>query len=91
MVLFKIFHRVGYETAYIKRILDEHLISWGYFIDHNIFEPHCNAHPNNFIILDLEASNNPNKNLLAPVDFDMAYEFDYFVSIVEDNPATLGK
>ena len=28
--------------------------------------------------------------LLAPLDFDMTYEFDTFVSIVEDNPKTFG-
>jgi hypothetical protein len=62
------------------------LISWGYFIDHNLFEPHCNAHPNNFLVLDLSTSG----NLLAPLDFDMTYDFDTFVSIVEDTPATFG-
>ena len=48
-----LFQRIGYEAGYIKRLFDENLISWGYFIDHNLFEPHCNAHPNNFLVLDL--------------------------------------
>lgn len=61
--------------------MDENLISWGFYIDHNPFEPHCNAHPNNFIVLDLEASyNSENCNLLAPLDYDMAYDFDHFVA-----------
>jgi len=71
-----LFERIGYECGRIKRILDEKQISWGYFYDHNPFEPHCNAHPNNFIVLDLEAPYNKEcRNLLAPVDFDMAFDF----------------
>lgn len=86
------FARIGHEAGLVKRVMDENLISWGYFTDHNIFEPHCNAHPNNFLVLDLEAPYNQDKgNLLAPLDFDMTYEFSTFVSIVEDNPSTFGK
>ena len=70
-----LFARVGFEAGRVKRILDENLISWGYFIDHNPFEPHCNAHPNNFVVLDLEADYNPHHRVLAPLDFDMTYEF----------------
>ncbi len=81
-----LFQRIGYEAGYIKRLFDDNLISWGYFIDHNLFEPHCNAHPNNFLVLDLTKSS----NLLAPLDFDMTYDFDTFVSIVEDTPETFG-
>lgn len=64
----------------VKRVMDEHLLSWGYFTDHNPFEPHCNAHPNNFLVLDPLL----HSHLLAPVDFDMAYEFASFVSTVEE-------
>ena len=85
-----LFKRIGYEAGYLKRLFDENLISWGYFIDHNLFEPHCNAHPNNFLVLDLENSETKH-NLLAPVDFDMAYDFETFVAIVEDAPASFGK
>jgi hypothetical protein len=85
-----LFKRIGYEAGFIKRLFDENLISWGYFIDHNLFEPHCNAHPNNFLVLDLENSETKH-NLLAPVDFDMTYDFDTFVAIVEDAPASFGK
>jgi hypothetical protein len=82
-----LFSRIGYEAGLIKRILDEHQISWGYFIDHNLFEPHCNAHPNNFVVrADLVDSG----TILAPLDFDMTYDFDTFVSIVDDCPDTFG-
>jgi hypothetical protein len=67
--------------------LDENLISWGYFIDHNPFEPHCNAHPNNFVVL------NPNlnkPNILAPLDYDLAYDFKNFVNTIEDIPEKFG-
>ena len=47
-----IFARCGAEIGKIKRLLDENQISWGYFIDHNVFEPHCNSHPNNLVALD---------------------------------------
>lgn len=80
IVLRSLFKRIGFEAGRVKRLLDESLISWGYFVDHNPFEPHCNAHPNNFIILDLNHTENVGKNLLSPVDFDMTYNFDTFVS-----------
>ncbi len=85
-----LFARIGYEAGRVKRIFDENLICWGYFIDHNPFEPHCNAHPNNFIVLDLEADYNTNQRVLAPVDFDMTFEYDSFVSNVEDDPKSFG-
>ena len=82
--------------------MDEQALSWGYFTDHNPFEPHCNAHPNNFLVLDLQApppSHHPSKaadttpKILAPLDFDMTYEFcegQAFVSTLEDVPASYG-
>jgi hypothetical protein len=85
-----LFSRIGYESGLIKRLLDDNLISWGFYVDHNIFEPHCNAHPNNFLVLDLQAAYNPHHTLLAPVDFDMTYDFETFVDTVEDTPAKLG-
>ena len=87
-----LFSRIGFEAGFIKRLFDENLLSWGYFMDHNLFEPHCNAHPNNFLVLDLEASYNAGRStILAPLDFDMSYDFPSFVSIVEDNPKCFGK
>lgn len=90
-LLSTLFSRIGFEAGLVKRVLDENLISWGFFIDHNLFEPHCNAHPNNFLVLDLEADYNFNHTLLAPLDFDMTYDYQTFISTVVDNPETLGK
>lgn len=61
-------------------------ISWGYFFDHSPFEPHCNAHPNNFLVLPRHL----NKGLVGPLDFDFSYERHNFVSTVEDFPETFG-
>lgn len=47
-----IYARCGAECGKTLRLLDEAEISWGYFYDHNPFEPHCNAHANNFIVVD---------------------------------------
>lgn len=59
----------------VKHLLERHRINWGYFIDHNPFEPHCNAHPNNFVVLP------PGQpSLLAPVDFDLSFEEEGFFS-----------
>jgi len=79
-----IFIRCGAECGKIKRLLDEHEISWGYFTDHNPFEPHCNAHPNNLVVLDPEQS--PHANLLGVLDLDLAYNFDTFVNTIEPDP-----
>ena len=35
----------------VKRALEAAGVNWGYFFDHNPFEPHCNSHPNNFLVL----------------------------------------
>lgn len=67
------FARTGAEAGKAKRLLDENLISWGYYTDHNPFEPHCNAHPNNFVITD--PTETVNHTILALVDLDLAFEF----------------
>lgn len=79
-----IFIRCGAECGKVKRILDEATISWGFFTDHQVFEPHCNAHPNNLILLD--PSENEHGNILGVLDLDMAYNFDAFVNIIDPNP-----
>jgi len=81
--LVAIFERVGYECGRIKRVLEDHKVSWGYFTDHNPFEPHCNSHPNNFVVLD-PSKEYSGGNLLAPIDFDFSYDFDTFVSTVQE-------
>ena len=68
----------------MKRVLDEAEISWGYFTDHNPFEPHCNAHPNNLVVLD--PTKNERSNILAALDFDLAYDSESFINTIEPDP-----
>lgn len=73
--------KVGYECGYIFRIFIENEINWGYFFDHNPYMPHCNAHPNNFVVINDEN----NEQLLAPVDFDMAFFKSEFINIDKES------
>ena len=79
-----IFARAGSEAGKAKRLFDENLISWGFFTDHNPFEPHCNAHPNNFVVLDPATSEN--NCILGVLDFDLAYDSHSFVNTIEPDP-----
>lgn len=77
---------VGRECGIVKRLLEEKSICWGFFFDHNPCLPHCNAHPNNFVVNE----DNLEQSLLAPLDFDMSFEERTFVSTVEDLPEKYG-
>ena len=79
-----IFARCGAEAGKTKRLFDENYICWGFFTDHNPFEPHCNAHPNNFLAID--PLSNAQRNLTAVLDFDLAYDFETFVNTNDPNP-----
>ena len=79
-----IFARCGAECGKVKRLLDEAEISWGYFTDHNPYEPHCNAHPNNFLVID--PLSNKDGCITAALDFDLAFDFPSFVNIIEPDP-----
>ena len=79
-----IFARCGAEAGKIKRLLDENEISWGYFTDHNPYEPHCNAHPNNLIVID--PTKNQNSNILATLDFDLAFDAESFINTIAPDP-----
>lgn len=46
-----LFWRLGVEAGYWLRTVHSAGIVWGYFFDHDEFIPHCNAHPNNLIVL----------------------------------------
>lgn len=48
----QLLHRLGYEVGRVFRLLLQNEVNWGYYFDHDPFMPHCNAHPNNFIVLD---------------------------------------
>ena len=71
-----IFARIGYELGRVKKIFILNDINWGYYIDHHPYLAHCNAHPNNFVVLSQK-----NKNFVAPLDFDLAFQKDEFINI----------
>lgn len=73
-----LYARIGFEIGRIKRIFIDKRINWGYYFDHHPFLAHCNAHPNNFIVLQ---EGNIGENLLAPLDFDLAFEEKEFINI----------
>lgn len=70
-----VYWRVGREVGQFQKLLLDHNISWGTYSDQ--LGDHCNAHPNNFVVLP-PSSTDPSHFLLAPVDFDMAYGREEF-------------
>lgn len=76
-----LYWRIGREIGEFLRFMKEKDIMWGYFFDYNPCEPHCNSHPNNFIVLPPSTvSGNKKQRILAALDFDMAYIRDTFVN-----------
>ncbi|KAJ4453714.1 putative Adenylyltransferase and sulfurtransferase MOCS3-1 [Paratrimastix pyriformis] len=78
----RLYWRLGREAGAFNRLLRRNGISWGYFIDHSEFEPHCNSHPNNFVVLPpaLGERGHRRTQLLGPLDFDMAFCRNEFIS-----------
>lgn len=72
--------KVGNEVGQFKRLLCERGINWGYFNDHKV--DHCNAHLNNFVVLQPQAD----REVLAPLDFDLAFSKQEFVQIDRESP-----
>ena len=52
MLVSFIYGRIGYEIGKILRIFFENDINWGYYADHSKYSYHCNAHANNFVVLN---------------------------------------
>jgi len=69
-----IFIRIGFETAKIKRILQDNDFNWGTYNGQSPSDIFCSAHFNNFIVLPGKYS-----CLLAPIDFDLAFERKNFI------------
>eukprot|EP01059_Diplonema_ambulator_P001841 TRINITY_DN11541_c0_g1_i1.p1 TRINITY_DN11541_c0_g1~~TRINITY_DN11541_c0_g1_i1.p1 ORF type:complete len:759 (+),score=199.37 TRINITY_DN11541_c0_g1_i1:29-2278(+) len=65
-VLLHVAKRVAYESGVVMEKLKAAGISWGTYKDE--LGTHCNAHLNNLVVL-----RRPAENLLAAVDFDMAF------------------
>lgn len=78
-----LFGKIGTDIGKTIRIFLENEFNWGYYSDHEDYVFHNNAHPNNFVVLpDLYG----NEQLLAPLDFDMAYFRNEFININYTDP-----
>lgn len=66
-----LFHHFGTECGRTMRAMQAARVSWGSFSDAT--GTHCNAHSNNFALVTLDRSAAP-RALLAPLDFDFAYD-----------------
>jgi hypothetical protein len=86
-----LYSRIGWECGRIKRIMQDNDINWGTYEDLP-FRLHCNAHTDNYVIIPKgKAKNN---NLLAILDFDLAFFRENFISILnerEEDYETYGK
>ncbi|KAJ3439547.1 ubiquitin-activating enzyme e1 [Anaeramoeba flamelloides] len=70
-IISNLYYKLGYEVGRVVMILEKEEISWGTFYDNFTFDFHCNAHPDNLILVSEKDS--VNGNLLAPWDFDFAF------------------
>ena len=82
-----LFGRLGFEIGRIFRIFQNNDLNWGFFADHDPYGTHCNAHLNNFVILSNKLQDG---NLLAPLDFDLAFFRDHFVHLMQEDTGSYG-
>jgi len=72
---------LGFQAGLVCRSLEENAISWGTYPDATGI--HCNSHANNLVVLDPVSASAIDSQLIAPVDFDMAFtETDFRPEIV---------
>lgn len=83
-MLAEMYSRLGWECGQILRTLHDKDILWGTYVDD--MGVHCNAHSNNFVIVAPEFqtaltadAKSEKVTLLAPLDFDMAFDRETFV------------
>lgn len=83
-LLAQVYIRAGADMGQIVRLFFENELNWGYFADHSDLIFHNNMHPNNFVVLSPKFARD---QLLAPLDFDIAFCKDEFINIDldEDN------
>lgn len=66
-VLAYLYWRLGREAGTIQRLLHQHHISWGTYVD--VLGTHCNSHPNNFVVLPRVRIKTKNVFTLLHIDF----------------------
>jgi hypothetical protein len=70
-----LYWRLGREIGNIQRIIHKNDFNWGTYED--LLGVHCNSHPNNLLLLPPSHPAYPTQ-LLAPLDFDMAFHHSTF-------------
>lgn len=77
-----LYNRIGWEIGRIKRIFQDKGINWGTYEDLP-FRLHCNAHTDNLTIIPpyLRDETLEIPNLLAVLDFDLAFFKENFLSL----------
>jgi hypothetical protein len=70
-LLAQIYWRLGYEAGWNQQLMINNNISWATYED--LLGFHCNAHPNNFVLLPPTETPSSKDPFLAPLDFDMAF------------------
>eukprot|EP01080_Neovahlkampfia_damariscottae_P010487 gene10487-3009_t len=68
-----LYWRLGREVGFIQKLFSKNNINWGTYNDK--LGDHSNSHANNLVILPMEKVD---RNFLAPLDFDMAYNKEFF-------------
>jgi len=79
-LLIDIYHRLGFESGFIQKLLHRNKISWGTYNDR--LGTHCNAHANNYVLLPYQEFVKYNF-CLAPLDFDMAFHEHEYIENME--------
>jgi hypothetical protein len=79
----QLFGRIGWETGRCSAVLHRVGFLWGTFCDHSQSELHCNAHMDNFVVVPRSVGllTEMDYQLLAPLDFDMAFAKEQAVSV----------
>jgi hypothetical protein len=71
-VIGELYHKLGYDCGVVMRVMQDAKISWGTYTDK--IGTHCNAHSNNMLVMsEAQAGESKRAQVLAPVDFDMAF------------------
>ncbi|KAK8886879.1 hypothetical protein M9Y10_037912 [Tritrichomonas musculus] len=86
--LLKLYGRIGFEVGRILSLIHRAGYLWGSFTDHNEYLFHCNAHCDNLVVLSKEKclSNKNILQILAPIDFDMAFKKESAINTWRQTP-----
>lgn len=83
LTLAKLMGRLSWETGRCFAAVHRTGHLWGTYVDHQENELHCNAHCDNLVVLPPEKIIEY-KQLVAPVDFDMAFTAECAINIWMD-------